>query len=315
MEKYGYPARRFQAIPFFPVSSRIFHDDPLDSAEAQEGGCDMIYVGHRLDTPDSLGRRVRAACETGLHPLLDRLDAVVMEHFRNGRHLLLPDATRAFNEIADSLGLELSGSISTTLPHYYAYRMFDSLYREQILLWVSEWAQRTNRSFRLYGRGWEAHPTLGRWAMGPIEHGETLRKAYRGASLAIQPIPTGFKHQRTFEALLSGTLVLTRYSPNDYELLSMADYNARFAGDRNNPGTPASFPLLDRVVFHDQAEFEHLAESLLQDADAREELQREFRQITSKTFTYDAVVPRIVDYIRSELSRTAEPVKLGGAAL
>ena len=303
VEEFHFPREQFEPIRFFPICSHIFHDGANDPDEEDLLACDIMYVGHQLEPPASLRQRFRSRYDARYHPLLDHLDAVVAKYFTNGQHLLLPESSCIVVEAAKSLGVDVPEAARTSIAHFYAYRLFDSMYREQTLEWVSDWALRTNRRFRLYGRGWQTHVTLRRWAVGPIEHGPRLREAYRGATLVLQPIPTGFKHQRTFEALASGALVLTRYSPNDYELLSVAEYNTRFGGLRNNPGTPASFPLLDRVVFHDREEFEQHAESFLRDAAAREELQREFRRTTLESFTYDSVVPQIIARIRSGTTR------------
>ena len=196
------------------------------------------------------------------------------------------------------------GDLATHLANFFAYRLFDIHFRLETLRWVAEWARRNGRRFLIYGRGWEAHPELGSFARGPIEHGADSRLAYRGAAVTIQTTPGGLSHQRTFEALLSGSLVLGRYCPAYFEGLTMEEFRLRHgAGTREQRTLYAyGFTGLDRVCFEGPDQLHALLERHLTAPESRQALQREMAELVKRNFTYETVVPQVMERLRASLS-------------
>ncbi|MHC4416711.1 MAG: glycosyltransferase family protein [Planctomycetota bacterium] len=280
----GYPRARFFPAPL-AVSAKIFHDGPIDPAEAGSDACDLLYVGHLHDTVEEHLARWRAIVPRDLHPLLERIRVEVTALHERGEHLEHPKARAFVDAVAAGMNRALEPVVAEQLANYFAFRLFDLLFRRQTLRWAARWAKRSGRVFRLYGRGWSRDPELGTYAVGPIDHGEPLRRAYRGARLTIQTIPGGFTHQRAFEALLSGSLVIGRHIP--------ADFAER--------GAVRSFPLLDRVVFRDADGLGQLAHNLLANESVRRELQSAFADIIRREFTYEGVVRRLLAQVKDAL--------------
>lgn len=283
-KEFGYPPQRFFPAPL-PVSSRIFHDAPLDRDDT-DVVCDAMYVGHLHDTADEHLERFGAAVPADMHPLLEAIRVEVTQRHARGEHLALREAGPLVSSIARTMNVTLTPAAREQLSGYFAFRLFDILFRRQTLLWAARWAERHGRSLRLYGRGWERDPELARFAAGPVEHGEALRRAYRGARLTIQTIPGGFGHQRAYEALLSGSLVVGRRIPPDFL----------------ETGSVRTFPALADVVFRDAAELADVAETYLADPDRRDRVRREFAEIVRREFCYEGVVAGLLDRIRGALS-------------
>jgi hypothetical protein len=187
------------------------------------------------------------------------------------------------------------------LANYYAYRLYDIGFRRQTLTWAARWATATGRTFRVYGRGWERDPLLAPFAHGPVLHGEPLRRAYRAARLVLQPLPAGFLHQRSFEGLASGSLVVSRYAPPTFGGLTIGAFRNLAPGERPRNFAATVFPDLERVVFTDEAGFSSTCERLLADEEARERLRTSWREIVLREFTYEALVPRILDWVQAVL--------------
>ncbi len=282
-QEFGYPASRFFTAPL-PVSTRTFHDGPVPSDDAARYACDLMYVGHLHADVEAHLAHWRSSTPPHLHPLLDAVrDEITAVHGR-GEHIALPRSI--VERLAGNLRISPDEAAIEDLSNYFSYRLYDILYRRETLRWAAEWAARTGRVFKLYGRGWSGDSVLGRYAAGPIEHGEPLRRAYRCATLALQTIPGGFTHQRAYEALLSGCTVLGRHVPLD------------FVGK----GSAHDFPTLHRVVFRDARELSDLAERFLGDEGLRREVHREFVEVVYRKFTYQDVVSDLIGKIRGALN-------------
>ena len=299
VEEFGYPLKQFFDAPF-PVSTRIFHGGPIPASDRENLACDIVYVGHMQDTVDAHFEHWQTQSSAVLQPVLQTTYERVMDTLRRGGHIIEPASF--LRPIIDELGIQLEDNAFENIAYQYCHRLFDLAYRQQTLRWVGEWAGRTGRRFQIYGRGWENHPELARYAAGPIEHGEPLRRVYRGARLALQTIPSGFQHQRTFEALASGLLVLARYSPNSFGGYSIQQFKRRQQGGEHMYTAAAFFPGLDRVVFRSAAEFERLAERYLADTSAYDTVLAELREIVLNKYSYLRVLEGVLDKIRDYLS-------------
>ena len=95
-------------------------------------------------------------------------------------------------------------------------RIYDREFRHQALGWAAEWARSRNRSFKIFGRDWHAHPILGQFAAGEIDNGEPLRCLYRASSVNLQINGYASLHQRLLDGIASGGFVLSRYNPADF---------------------------------------------------------------------------------------------------
>ncbi len=99
--------------------------------------------------------------------------------------------------------------IQTTLRGY-ALRMADRLLRHETLGFIHRHCESQGLSLRLYGEGWESHPTLSSCAAGPLAHGEELRSVYERTELHLHISAQTLLHQRVLECLLSGGLCAVR---------------------------------------------------------------------------------------------------------
>jgi hypothetical protein len=283
-----YPPQRFFQAPL-AVSTRVFHDAPVGADDEKRYACDLMYVGHLHHTVEEHLARWRSTVPPGLRSLLEQLQHEVTGRCERGEHLAHPNDARGLTRAAaDDLGVRVEDEALEQLAHYFVFRLNDILFRRETLTWAARWAEGTDRSLRIYGKGWERDPELGAYAAGPIEHGEPLRRAYRSTRLALQTMPSGFKHQRAFEAIASGCLVLGRAVAADFD-----------------GGAGRFFPELGQVVFRNADEFAALASALLDDGPRRRELHAAFEAVVRQSFTYEAVMRDVMDRIRAALADNA----------
>ncbi len=308
VNEFGYPAERFFYAPI-PVADAMFSDEPVDADESRRLACDVMYVGHLNQTIEALRTQWRAEQPRELHSMLDDIDAFIDDVLQRGEHLrehyLGTDPTALVRRLAGDRGEHLRPEEAERLFSFYTYRAFDIGFRIRTLQWVARWARDTGRVFRLYGKGWQDIPELSPFAMGPIEHGEPLRKAYRCATFAIQTMPAGFQHQRSLEAMASGCLVLTRYIATDFGGFDLEEARRRREAGEPLPAAAGRFHQLDRITFRSPEEMASVAQELVEKPELRKQLLAEFRERVYQDFSYERVIPRVTEQIRDALQRQA----------
>ncbi len=305
LSEFGYPADRYFSVGFFPISDTVFHDGPIPEDQRDRFECDVAYVGHYHGTPKEYVHTAQRAYPEELHPVIDAVHGRITAAAEAGTHVDLDEAGRIVDEALTEALRQGPDAVRTILASFLAYRLFDIRFRLETLEWVADWAQRTGRRFRIHGAGWDRHPRLRRFAGGPVEHGEEARRAYRGAKVTIQSIPSGLTHQRTFEALLSRSLVLGRWCPVDFGDLTPAAFRAAH-GD----GAGFDFLLyrkgfrgLDRIVFDGPGALQERLERAVTDEPWRRALVTELREPVLEHFTYARVIPPIIELVRQSLGQ------------
>ncbi len=306
VDEFGYPAERFE-FTNVPVSNTVFHDGPMDDSSKSKYACDLCFVSNASKPIERFYQESLAGYPAGYHPLLESIYEHIQGMLDENEHLdFQTTAVQLVQESAAASGLQLPPEQIEHVKSHFAYRLFDWGRRQQTLEWAADWALRTGRSFRLYGRGWEDHPRLAKFAAGVLEHGEPLRCAYRAARLAFQLIPEGFRHQRSSEILAAGSLPLARYCEVDFKRLPIEEFVAQRAEGKHPDGIATIFPRLERVIFRTADEFEALAEQYLKDQTLRDEVLGELREVVMRDYTYDSVMKRVLESFQKQIQRSAE---------
>jgi hypothetical protein len=300
--EFGYPADRFVPLDV-PVSSKLFHDGELDPETQARYACDVSFISNASTPVERFHASAAPTYPDEYRPMLDRIYAVTTEMLKAGE-FPTDNAMGLTSRAAEETGLRLNPRQLQHVAIHHAYRVLDWGRRQQSLEWVADWARRTGRTFRIYGRGWENHPTLAAHAAGVIEHGEPLRQACRASRLSLQLIPSGFRHQRSYEILASGSLPLTRYSHLDFASLPVEEYvRRREAG--LDPDGERLFPKLERITFTTAGEFEALAEDYLANEAKRNEVLADLRAVVMERCTYDAAMKKVMRAFRERLESSA----------
>lgn len=308
VERYGYPAERYAAVGFFPVSTRLFHDAPLPEAERDRWRCDVCYVGHAQGDVAAFVARLRERYPAEIHALVDAIAAAsIAASAAPGAERTHP-SLRAARAIVDAacatIAPRLPDRARTNLANYLAFRVLDLAFRTETLGWVAAWARSRGARFHLYGEGWSDDPRFAEFARGPVAHGEEARRAYRGAAVALQTIPSGLVHQRTFEALCCGAEVVGRWCPDDFGGLDAATFRAAHGDGATFDRIlwREGFRDLDRDVFATEEELAARLDAALADPAARRARVAARATIVRARFSYDAVVPGIVGFVREGLA-------------
>jgi hypothetical protein len=305
IEEFGYSAERFFGH-LIPVSESVFHPGPVHEAVAEQLAGDLCFVGHLTQPASAFHQKLREDVPEVLVKLIDSCWEDVQRRLAQGDYLMQSQMESAVHALAEQQGIKLSTQDAAHLADFGLFRMYDLAFREQTLEWAARWARSHNRRLRVFGNGWEQLPRIAPFAVGPVEHGEALRSVYRTIPLVLQINPSGFLNQRSYEALLSGALVLVRYTPNNFAGLSVRDFEAKTAAGESLVNSAVHvYPQLARVVFHDADELAVLTEQYLGDAKQRAALHEEFARITRQQYTYTNLMRWLRDEIGNQLARQA----------
>jgi hypothetical protein len=215
----GYPRERAWAQPV-PVSAAKFSSEPAPADLVERFACDVAYVSHQSDPPETMLERFCAACR----------DTPLMERFLREIFPLLERAADAPGDTPFWKRWEDAGS---SLLHaderLFAVRMpavwgefcgplVERMLRMRTLEWAADICRRRGWRMRLFGRGWDRHPTLHEFAAGPLDHGDEIRAAYQTARVHLHASTQTTSHQRVFECAMAGGLMLRRVAIGDLDV-------------------------------------------------------------------------------------------------
>ena len=214
--KAGIPST--QLLPaIIPTCPKRFDSSSLSREECKPYECDVSFVSHASQTPLDFheeersrhkGPHIKRLLDTLYELLPNALARDVGPHGALGRTVLREAMQRCDIDRID-------GDMRQRLLNWYIWRLGDRIFRHEALTWAAEWARSRERTLRIYGNGWEQHPTLGEFAAGPAENGRELMTIYKASRINLQLMPAGFIHQRALEGLAADGFFLTRMTHAD----------------------------------------------------------------------------------------------------
>lgn len=219
-DRFGYPRERAIRLPVV-ASEEKFSNEPAPSSLLREHECELAYVSHHSETPEQLTQRLMR--ESGderiarcVAMIAERLPAELAAlHLPESRARLLACVRGA---ALDVLGVKLNARAESQLLHGCALRLADRMLRHEMLAWADAVCRRRGWRLRLYGKGWQDHPVLGRWAHPALQHGADLRASYQAAAAHLHGTIHWNLHQRVTECILSGGVPLVRLKRDDLQI-------------------------------------------------------------------------------------------------
>lgn len=212
IHEFGYPAERYMPA-VVGVNEQRFTPRQLSAAEQAQFSCDVSFVSHASEPAEAMIKaeidRLRSAPAVRLlSTIFDQLKAV----YDGGGIVTEPAVIRALiDRSMRDTQTTLPPEQMPSLMDLFTQRINNALFRHQSLHWLAE----MGADLRLYGRGWEKHPTLHRFARGVADNVNQLSLIYQASRINLQVSPHGAVHQRVLEGLASGGFFLIRHCPGD----------------------------------------------------------------------------------------------------
>lgn len=205
--EYGYPARRFMPSRI-GVNERRFSPGGVSGGELERHRCDVSYVSHasvpaELLVKAWLSELSQAEARRGLERAFERVRGI----YEAGGSITEQDLlSRVIEEAFIECGVGLEEAEVADITGRFFLTVNNALFRHQSLLWLAD----AGLDLRLYGRGWEKHPRLGRYARGVADNELELRAIYQASGINLQVTPHGAVHQRLCDGLAAGGFFLLR---------------------------------------------------------------------------------------------------------
>ena len=207
---HGYSESYKFAFPV-PVSTKKFIVKQNAPEPDRKRWGDIAYVSHQSQTPDLFHADFLTRCQPNVQPAVikcyQQVQSLIQQWESGPQFHQLEEIVSQF---ATNVGKEGDARVCDLLRVQYVYPLAERIIRHETLQWVTAIAENHGLVFKLFGKGWENHPGLARFASGPIAHDEQLKECYRGAGVHLHASVNGCAHQRVFECALSGGLPLCR---------------------------------------------------------------------------------------------------------
>lgn len=200
-----------------PTSERRFSPTRVDRTRIDQFRCDISFVSHASQTPMDFHteERARMPDDPG-RTLLDRIFALCIGRPCQAGSVDGGETRSILRQAEQETRVRVADpAMRERLESWYIWRLCDRIFRHQALEWAADWARRSGRSLRIYGRGWDRHPTLASFSAGNVANDEDLIQVYAGSVLNLQLMPAGFLHQRALDGLACGGFFLSRRTRAD----------------------------------------------------------------------------------------------------
>lgn len=219
-DRFGYRRTNTLNSPVV-VSERKFHNAPADATLLREHECEVAYVSHQSEPPESFLARVLATSKPGTPPYravelaVPQLEAAIAKAMTARISNLVDDA--ALGALRAATGADPDPRVVAVFKHQFCAPYAERRFRHETLLWTAEIARKRGWRFKLYGNGWNRHPSLAEFAAGPLEHGEALRASYQAAAVHLHMSTYSVVHQRVMECAMSGGMPACRLQRREIE--------------------------------------------------------------------------------------------------
>lgn len=206
-DKCGYPEQRFLSTPV-GVNIRRF----APASEQTKPTCDLSFVSNASAPATSLlETQLQRADANARKVLIEVFEWLKASYDGDGCISHLSLISRFIDQTLDRHGIRLAGSQRQGIDDFFITRINNALFRHQTL----SWAAGSGLRLQLWGRGWEQHGRLRRFAKGVACNQSQLREIYQHSAINLQIVPTGAVHQRLLDGLAAGGFFMLRETAGD----------------------------------------------------------------------------------------------------
>lgn len=247
VERFGYPRAATLPAPMV-ASAAKFDAARVDPRLRDDLSCDVAMMTHHAETPETLLQRLlgELAGSGETRRMAEKMAPALREIAAQAA--FPPGPTASVRALFAGSGL--NDESREVLIQNFSLRYVDRLLRHETALWCAAICERRGWRFRIFGKGWDAHSALGKYARAPLAHRDELAAAYAGAGITLHVSAISAVHQRLVECALSGGVPIIRRT-QDAE--STALWNAILRLLRDEPPAEITDPGdgFGRVLWYD----------------------------------------------------------------
>ena len=281
-----YPRGNLFRLPL-PTNSKVYRPMKLSKKEMEKYHCEVSYVSHASAPPEqAFTDLLSQVSDLETKEILKVMFELVKERFYTEKDCYSEeDYESLLLEAEERKGVTITNSKARAVILSRFWHVVGNAFRKQLPL---EWVAEDGYDLRLYGRNWQNHPRLSKYAQGIARNGQELCRIYNASQINIQVCAGGNLHPRLIDGLASGGFFLVKYHPSDHEEGELAGY---FDMDKNIIEFRGKDDLLKKVRFYlDHPEERRLA------------VERTRRKVLEK-LTYPVGMQSVIDKVKEQIER------------
>jgi hypothetical protein len=212
---FGYPRDRSEAMPVVADEARFNAAAAHRTPSRDDLECEIAYASHHAATTMELHEKIAADSPANVRPILERVypHALIYAADPFARPLKQYLRGAARDALRECLGIEPDAAMMAKITNSYAMAIADRALRHRVLEFAANLATRRGWRLRIFGNGWDKHPTLSAFARPSLAHDTDLAHSYARAKVHLHISHHGPLHQRVFECALSGGLPAVLVTP------------------------------------------------------------------------------------------------------
>jgi len=211
--EYSYPPNKLKQ-QIIPANEHIYKPIRLTTSDSVRYGCDVSFVKHGALAPElCLEELLNLIPDTMTKRVVKALYEIVQERFLNEQDCFKEDYLELITRAEELIKEKIRPELRETIFHYYYYKIGDGFIRQLPIERITQMGVR----LKLFGKDWEKHPRLSRYACGPVENGAELNKLFNATKINLQLHFAGTTNQRFVEGAASGGFFLVKHLKQDDE--------------------------------------------------------------------------------------------------
>lgn len=282
----GFPRESLINLPV-PTNAKLYCPMSLSEKEREKYGCEISYVSHVSILPERAFTDLLSEV-SGLEAkqILKIMFELVKERFCSGKNChTKEDYEHLLLEAEGQKGSStLNGKARAHILWYFWHDIGNAFYRQLPLEWIAN----EGYDLKLYGRGWEDHPRLSKYAQGTANNGKELCKIYNSSQINLQIQHGQNFHPRLIDGQTSGGFFLVKYHPSDCEEGGLSSY---FDLDQ------------DIVYFRDKDDLLRKVRFYLDHPEERRLVVERARKKVLEKLTYSVSMQSVIDKVRERIKR------------
>lgn len=282
----GYPRDNLFHLPV-PVNVSVYYPMSLSEKDREKYGCEVSYVSHYALSPEKAFTDLLAQfSDSRIKEILRIMYELIKERFYNEKDCYTSeDYELLLLEVEEQKGNRIENSKARKDILWKFWHSIGSLFFRQLPL---EWIAQEGYDLRIYGRGWETHPRLSKYAQGIANNGQELCKIYNSSQINLQIHHVHNLHPRLTDGLASGGFFLVKYHPVDYEQGELVSY---FDIDKDIVRFKGKADLLKKVEFY------------LNHSEERSSITERARKNVLEKLTYAGSMQFVIDAVKKQIER------------
>ena len=200
--EHQYEEEKVQLLEYWPTDTHTYKPVRLSTSECKKYGSDLFFVSHHSGTPEAALRRLLEHFPPQGNDIGKKVVTEFFERIQS-RYMAWKDYPISenqhkilFNQLLEEKSVWLPPDSINFIAHFF-FMYISNLFLRQLPL---ERLAEQGIDIALYGRKWEDHPRLGRFARGIAQNGPELNLIYNASRITYHALHAKTMHTRYMDA-------------------------------------------------------------------------------------------------------------------